>query len=610
MRPSPRQERAAFLAVAALSTLAQAQIHLPLTHAGPPASAHQRRGDTALASLENWATYASYTVNVTVGTPPQTIEVGLSLGTWDSWVPGNRIGLDSTYDSDASSTFEDKYESKGWMTASYADGSSASGHWASDTWGIGNASVDNILFGVASSVVGTEKGILALGYPVLNSIVTNEDFLGSLAAAGEISTPAFSIWADDAQGLTGNILFGAIDSARYHGELQRVNMPDYYAIYLDTLNATNHNNGDNVEELVRHEEPIKMSVSPTDSASFFPEDIAFRIWEIANATYEPETGWARISCDAGTKNDITFSFMLGGKYGPTIDVSLDDLVLSRKVYPLASQWRDGDGNWCMFGVQNTTRTGLYSLGKPMWTRTYLVFDAFNREMAVAPVIYGTDSSDVVPFDQYGGYIPSSIAACTISEWACNNAVSGGSSDSHNRSTSPLIVITIIVPIVIGVAVLIGVAGSIWCCKRQRLCCFARNHNRDAAIARHAAAAGQSGPDGYVSDATLASGGPPMTEKYAGAPSAFAPVYNTAPQFAPYGAPTLAPPQQACMQPPERSVSPLSDYTPPPTPPPTGPLPPPPAAAPPMTTAAEVAEPHTAQAPEPHPSPKGKGRALD
>jgi hypothetical protein len=492
------------------------------------------------------------------------------------------------------------------MTAYYADGSSASGYWGSDTVGIGNVSADGVLFGLASRVANTDMGILALGYPVLNSIVTGEDFLGTLAAGGGISSAGFSLWADDAEGLSGNILFGGIDQSRYDGQLQRVNMPDYYAIYISTLNATGGESIDGDEPLVADRDSLKVSVSPTDSVSTLPEDLAFRIWELANATYEPETGWARIPCDAADGSDLVFSMMLGGKYGPTVDVALADLVLSRDVYPGSRQWTDNGGNWCLFGVQNSTRSGLYSLGKPMWTRTYLVFDAFNREMAVAPVVYGGsssssssseyDASAVTPFEYYGARIPESKAACTASEWACTGDQSTSrSSYSSGRSGLALPIVFIIIIVVVVVAALIGIGGSIWCCKRQGLCCFSRNRARDAQIARHAAAAAEAGNGAvaFPSDTALASGGPPMMEKYAGAP---APMYAGA--FAP--APAFVPPhEQAGLQPHERPVSPLSDMS--------AASPPPPAqAVAPAPASSAGSEPQ----PQPHPSPKGKGRAVE
>jgi hypothetical protein len=90
---------AATAAAAVLAATAGAQIHIPLKHSAPPASTLQRRGDgnsaSAHAALDNVPTYATYKLNISVGTPAQSIEVGLALGTWDSWLPVERSGLDS-----------------------------------------------------------------------------------------------------------------------------------------------------------------------------------------------------------------------------------------------------------------------------------------------------------------------------------------------------------------------------------------------------------------------------------------------------------------------------------------------------------------------------------
>ena len=82
---------------ACLIGLAEAQIHLPLTHYVPRSRQSARDvSGAALSELENWSPYGSYSVEISLGTPPQRLSVGLALSNWNTWVPGVDLGVEES----------------------------------------------------------------------------------------------------------------------------------------------------------------------------------------------------------------------------------------------------------------------------------------------------------------------------------------------------------------------------------------------------------------------------------------------------------------------------------------------------------------------------------
>lgn len=98
-----------------------------------------------------------YSTNLTLGNPPQPVEVSVDTGSSDLWVvhsdnpvcgrPQSDCDSLGTYDQDSSSSFNalpDKFQIQ------YGDNSWARGYYAVDTLSIENAKVPEMQFGVAT----------------------------------------------------------------------------------------------------------------------------------------------------------------------------------------------------------------------------------------------------------------------------------------------------------------------------------------------------------------------------------------------------------------------------------------------------------------------------
>ena len=116
------------------------------------------------------------------------------------------------------------------------------------------------------------------------------------------------------------------------------------------------------------------------------------------------------------------SLQLEGPGGPVLDVRLADLVVPQ----IVSHWELAFANLarlprntCLLGVQklralrSPDKAPHYNLGSALLRRTYLVFDAANKDVALAPVkaATGPPGGTILPFAARGARIPSSRLYC-------------------------------------------------------------------------------------------------------------------------------------------------------------------------------------------------------
>lgn len=394
------------------------------------------------------------------------------------WVEGFslifRVLIAFAVSSNVSSTFsyESEYdESSDSYSSSYSydfynyypDGSYAEGRYFSDVITLGDVSFDNFTVGLVNY---TDRyiGVLGLGY----NDSSHSTFVDRLAAQGLINSTAFSIWVDDAQASSGNILFGAIDTTKFEGNLSRLSSSytgEKMMMSISSINATTPDSTGPISITYNEEDDatyygsssgssysgssygysdymFSATFSPPDPVSVLPDDVTAQIWEIAGAYYDTRASMALIGCNAGGDASTTFSFRLGkGPNGPNITVALEDLIVpvtdvDLVTYSSLSSYVYSDT--CIFGVQNTsygyTYSTGYTLGSGLLRRTYSVFDFANDEIAIAPVKFdATETSDIVAFATYGARTPSSTMDCTSSYCSRTSSDDGSSINSDGSS---------------------------------------------------------------------------------------------------------------------------------------------------------------------------------
>ena len=111
-----------------------------------------------------------YFANVTVGTPPQMVQLQIDTGSSDVWMtsPTARF-CKKNQDNCAGGTFNPQQSSTyhvvapGGFNITYVDGTGSVGDFFSDDFGIGGITLDGLQMGLAlSTTIGT--GIIGVGY--------------------------------------------------------------------------------------------------------------------------------------------------------------------------------------------------------------------------------------------------------------------------------------------------------------------------------------------------------------------------------------------------------------------------------------------------------------
>ena len=335
--------------------------------------------------------------------------------------------------------------------AQYVDNSFAKGDYFQDKFVIGGATVQNMTMGLGLQT-DIDFGLIGVGYMLDEGLTaTAEEIYPNLPIAmqeaGLINTVAYSLWLNDLDASTGNILFGGIDTAKYTGDLikvpvlrdQQINNYTAFMVSLSSVEASSSSGNDVVASGVS----VSTVLDSGTTLSYLPQDMAEVIWNEVGASYDAEFQIAMLPCAFGS-NDGSFTFQFGGSGGPRINVTMAELVvdLTNGQEPQFTSGPYAGQTACEFGIQNTT-SAPYLLGDTFLRSAYVVYDLVNNEIGLAATDFNTTSSNVVAFASEGAAIPSATAASsqsgssttTPSPSGSLNAAHGFQSGSSSSSSS-------------------------------------------------------------------------------------------------------------------------------------------------------------------------------
>ncbi|KAJ4294966.1 hypothetical protein N0V88_005206 [Collariella sp. IMI 366227] len=438
---------------------------------------------TEQISLES-SDYA-YVVDATVGTPGQKLSLLISSSSADTWVPdantrycspdwyystsSSRIGRISycrwgSFNKSNSETYLPANSRFSSFSDRYIDGTSVMGENMTDKFILGNVEVDDYPMGLVSS---TDRwiGVLGLGFPdssyySSSSSGSYEHILDRMVSSGKIASSAYSLWLDNPQGTSGGLLFGAVDTSRFTGDLLEMpNDAGYSSAYshawahawatkISSINATTAD-GTAMPAIRSNDFPLDVTIGPGEVFSYLPTTFVEKVAEMAGATFSNTLSLFTIPCDAAKTNNTKFVFELGRTGGPKLNVETADLIVSPSVlgyYYETSDALNGTGV-CLFGVQSWSYSSdssssslssyYYNIGSSLLRRSYLVFDFANSMIGVAAVKFPSGSEKptptIVAFASSSASIPSATMFCTNSRCSLNTDGSDDSSGSGSGS---------------------------------------------------------------------------------------------------------------------------------------------------------------------------------
>ncbi|KAJ6784185.1 hypothetical protein PWT90_04759 [Aphanocladium album] len=452
---------AAATMTALLSASATAQYVL-MDFEKKPYNSIQRRASSVESDISNLRNDGGYFVDVSIGTPGQKFSLQLDTGSSDVWVPssgseacqaksdkftrpGESDGCSKgAFTSSKSSTFHSFDE--GTFEIQYVDQSSASGAYFTDNFQIGGVTVKNLTMGLAEKT-DIPYGLVGIGYTNNEASIgtVNETYPNlpvAMQTSGYIKTTAYSLWLNDLDASKGNLLFGAIDTEKYQGNLARLdllpnsgrsNQVTEFNVPLTSVEGYSSSGSD---AFTSSSFPITALLDSGTTLSYLPTDIAEQIWQEVGAVYSTSSKVALVACNIANTGAY-FSFGFGGSQGPRINVTMDELVLDSAGVNISNGRNSRGTPACVFGIQQQAPSkdgsqNTYLLGDSFMRSAYVVYDLDNNQVAIAPTKFNATASNVVAFPSKGATIPSSTPVAG----ADNTQSSSDSSSTPSYKASP------------------------------------------------------------------------------------------------------------------------------------------------------------------------------
>ena len=392
-----------------------------------------------------------YFANCTIGTPAQHFRFLIDTGSSDLWAnsatsqlctsaPNPNLGdipcsVSGTYNANKSSTY--KYINSE-FSISYADTTGAMGDYVSDVLNIGGKTVNPIEFGVGY-VSNSSEGVMGIGYPALEVAVQVDNGKSyanlpqAMANQGLIQSPAYSLWLDDLDAATGSILFGGVDTDKFHGTLQTLpivqEQGQFVEMIVELSSISLVQKGANTSVLTQ---PTPVLLDSGSTLSYLPVSFSGQLYKALGVEFNEQDG-PLCSCSLANQS-ITIDFIFSGQ---VISVPIAEMVLEGGGTGTGSSGQALD---CVFGIvaQPAESEGgtPYTLGDTFIRSAYIVYDLGNNEISLAATNFGVSSSNVLAIGKGAGAVPSATGAAHPPTTTLNGTpVVGGATGSGINPTA-------------------------------------------------------------------------------------------------------------------------------------------------------------------------------
>ena len=388
----------------------------------------RRQSKTVTATLANEVLL--YFINVTIGTPPQSFSLQIDTGSSDIWFPsieanvceqGQQYCPYGTYDSSASSTYVSK-PGMGPFQIEYVDGTEIEGTYLTDVLNVGSTQLTKMTMANAQQLNTQGIGIMGVGFTSGESIAQTTgpqaeypNVIDVLKNEGFINKKAYSLWLDDLESNTGSVLFGGVDTHKYHGNL--VSLPiqldsETQSISSFTVAWTGlhiNGSGNNVDMSPSTPQPAILDSGTTDT--LLPDDIANSIFNGVGVLSDQSYGNV-IDCDVA-KDDLTFSFVFGGQNGATINVPLSEFITPLETTDGSTPKFQNGKDACAFAMEAAGSNPIL-FGDSFLRSAYVVYDLDDAQIGLAQTNFNAKLSggNVQAFQASSSGIPDASSTAT------------------------------------------------------------------------------------------------------------------------------------------------------------------------------------------------------
>jgi len=419
------------LAAEVATVLGQKVVHYPF-HKVQDYSGNGRLSKRATNPIGVTITNAQtlYFVNATVGTPAQQLEMQLDTGSSDVWMSDSSASYcqgtqgaeqcqGGTFTPGQSSTYKALNTI---FNITYVDGTGSTGNYFTDNFGIGGVTLDALEMGLATkTTIGT--GIIGVGYAADEAVCNTEgpcptypSIIDNMVSQGKINTHAYSLWLDDVQAQTGSILFGGVDSAKYHAPL--ITLPveqdqysgSYTSFSVAFTGFTITKNGAVQTGFTSSGYTQQAILDSGTSLTLMPDALFTQLQQQVGATYSQEVGIYIADCSVAAVN-ATFDFSFGGTSGPIIHVPINEFVV-----PLinengqAATFQNGKAA-CEFGMQPADGDPVL-FGDTFLRSAYVVYDLDNNLISMANTNFNATGSNVQAISSGTNGVPGATQTAT------------------------------------------------------------------------------------------------------------------------------------------------------------------------------------------------------
>jgi hypothetical protein len=304
---------------------------------------------------------------------------------------------------------------------SYGDGTSDAGDYFTDVVTLGKVTIDvgGMVMGLATHtadgphLMNDGHGLLGVGYAIGESIVRVSDgnsvtpaIYDNLVKLGVINRAAYSLYLNDDKSGKGEVLFGAIDTTKYSGDL--VSLPvqpkwdglTNYTEFLVALTAISITDDSGTRLLTDSTFAYPALLDSGTVSQDLPAGVADEILKGFGAIQ------GVLPCDYRNSNaSLTYTF--GGDGGPSINVPLSALIVDAGNATLS----DGRAE-CQILLTPENGNGVI-LGDSFLRSAYLVYDLENNEIAIAQAVLDATSTSNVLTIPSGTGLPGVSSTATL-----------------------------------------------------------------------------------------------------------------------------------------------------------------------------------------------------